>query len=128
MLYAVAQNYLLSGDRDRSTRYSRQPEGARLVPGEMRAADVPRADDGLDPGPLNDLTRARVSGRSTRHICTPGWTIRPRAGQSATLGPPNAKRRRATIHDAVQRGFGAAAMRSPVVELRDRTWEPYVPV
>jgi hypothetical protein len=31
------------------------------------------------------------------------------------------------IHTAIARGFGAAAARSPLVQLRDHTWVPYVP-
>ena len=32
-----------------------------------------------------------------------------------------------TLYDSIQIGFGAAAMKSPLVQLRDHTWSPYVP-
>ncbi len=31
------------------------------------------------------------------------------------------------MRQAVERGFGQAATRAPLVPLRDRTWIPYVP-
>jgi hypothetical protein len=129
MLYAAAKNYLLSGDR-----------GAfdALLPASLRAlnwclelvreaANNTGTARGLVRGPLNDLTGEGVWAFNQAYMYA-GLDLFGRALEK--MGHRRAAEARAAarqVHDAVERGFGAAAMLSPVVPLRDHTWVPYVP-
>ena len=127
MLYAVAKNYLLSGDR---TGFE------KLLPASMKALDwclqqVQAAQSsqarGLVEGPLNDLTGEGIWSFNQAYMYA-GLDLFGRALEQA--GNPRGAEARAAaqrLHDAVQRQFGRAAMLSPVVQLRDHTWQPYVP-
>ena len=129
MLYAVAQNYLLSGDRATLDR---------LMPASVKALDWSlqqiraaqsggTATRGLVAGPLNDLTGEGVWAFNQAYMVA-GLDLFGRVLEET--GNPRAAECRAaaqSIRGAIQRGFGAASMRSPVVQLRDHTWQPYVP-
>jgi hypothetical protein len=129
MIYAVAQNYLLSGDRAALDK---------LMPCTLKALDWCLAEiqrsrqrqgpsSGLVRAPLNDLTgdgawafnqaymyaALDLFGRMLEQIG------HPRANECLTAA--------GEFQNAIERGFGAAAMRSPLVQLRDHTWTPYVP-
>jgi hypothetical protein len=129
MLYAVAQNYLLSHDRaalDRLMPYSlkaldycmRQIHEANLQSGDNR---------GLVTAPLNDLTGTGVWAFNQAYMYA-GLDLFGRVLEEVG-NPRGAECRNAAsqLRDAAARGFRAASMRSPLVELRDHTWEPYVP-
>jgi hypothetical protein len=82
---------------------------------------------GLVDGPLNDLTGEGLWSFNQAYMYA-GLDLFGRA--LARAGNPRAAEAKAgarEIYDAVQRAFGAAAMRSPIVQLRDHTWQPYVP-
>jgi hypothetical protein len=129
MLYAVAKNYLLSGDR---------AAFEALLPQSLQALDWCLAQisaaashsgtaRGLVAGPVNDLTGEGIWAFNQAYMYA-GLDLFAQALEQA--GHARATEARAAarqLHDAVQRGFGAAAMLSPLVQLRDHTWQPYVP-
>jgi hypothetical protein len=129
MLYAVAKNYLLSGDRQALDA---------LMPASLKALDwslqqMRNAEAhtgiarGLVTGPLNDLTGEGIWSFNQAYMYA-GLDLFGRALEQ--IGHPRAAETKAAarqLYEAVQRGFGAAAMLSPIVQLRDHTWQPYVP-
>jgi hypothetical protein len=129
MLYATAQNYLLSNDR---------AAFEQLLPESLRAMDwclaqlagSARGDGaarGLVRGPLNDLTGQGVWAFNQAYLFA-GLDLFGRALERH--GHPRAaeaKAAAAALREAIARGFGAASTRSPIVQLRDGTWTPYVP-
>ena len=123
MLYAVAQNYLLSDDRQALDR---------LLPQSMKALDwclneIRASSSGLVTGPLNDGTGEGVWAFNQAYL----YAGLERFGRVLEkIGNPRAKEARDAanrIHDAIARDFAAATARSTLVELRDHTWIPYVP-
>lgn len=123
MLYAVSQNYLLSHDRQALDR---------VMPQSMKALDwcldeIRHSTGGLVAGPLNDGTGEGVWAFNQAYL----YAGLERFGRVLEeIGNPRAKETldaANAIHAAVARGFGAAAARSTLVELRDHTWIPYVP-
>ena len=130
MLYAVAQNYLLSDDAD---------SFERLLPWALKALDWCLAQlraaspggsgggAGLVSGPLNYNTGAGVWAFNQAYLFA-GLDLFGRAlerhGHARAAESRDAARQ---IRDAIARGFGEAATRSPIVQLRDGTWSPYVP-
>lgn len=129
MLYAVGQNYLLSRRRknlDELLPYSLKALDWCL--NKMRKADqVTGPSRGLFFAPLNDGTGNGLWAFNQAYMYagleTFGEALRaigsPRADEALT-----AARR---LQAAIQRAFGRASMLSPLVELRDHTWTPYVP-
>ncbi len=129
MIYVVAKNYLLSGD---------QGAFERLLPctlkaldwclSEVRQASVGAAPErGLIRSPLNDLTGEGVWAFTQAYVYAAFDTL-GKALQRA--GYPRAREcfeAAESFRESVERAFGAAAMHSPLVQLRDRTWVPYVP-
>ncbi len=122
MLYAVAQNYLLSGDRESFDK---------LLPATMKALDwclgQIRSGKGLVEGPLNDGTGDGYWAFNQAYLYASldlmGKALaranHPRAQECLTA----AREFRA----AVDRGFRIATTRATLVQLRDHTWSPYVP-
>lgn len=129
MLYAVAQNFRLSGDR---------AAFERLLPASLKALDWCLAEvargrtnqecPGLVVAPLNDLTHdARAWAFPNAYFVAGldgfGRALEayghPRAGEAQSV----ANRLRADV----ERAFACASVRSPVVQLADGTWGNYVP-
>ena len=129
MLYATAQDYLLSGDRAALDR---------IMPQSLKALDwcldqVRNAERGEGPsrglvsGPLNDLTGDGIWAFNQAYMYA-GLDLFGRALDQ--IGNPRGVEARAAagrLALAVDRGFRAASAASPLVQLRDRTWIPYVP-
>ncbi|MBI3698273.1 MAG: hypothetical protein HY238_25975, partial [Acidobacteria bacterium] len=129
MLYAVAKNFLLSRDR-----------GAldRLLPHSLKALDwcLGQLKDasgregssrGLAAGPLNDGTGQGVWAFNQAYLFA-GLNLFGRTLEQ--IGHPRAQEALAaarTLEQSIERGFAAASLRSPLVQLRDHTWIPYVP-
>lgn len=128
MLYAVAQNFLLSGDRAAFERLL--PAALKAMDwclAQLRAAPQDGPARGLVIGPLNDGTGPGVwafnqaylyaglerFGRALEQIS------HPRAAEA--LGAAR------QLQEAINRAFSAASVRSPLVPLRDGSWIPYVP-
>jgi hypothetical protein len=129
MVYAVAQNYLLSGDRQALDR---------LLPPTLKALDwclgeIERGNrregpsKGLVRGPLNDGTGEGVWAFNQAYVYA---ALERLATVLEQIGHPRAAECRTAaerFRQAVARGFGAATMLAPLVQLRDHTWVPYVP-
>ena len=129
MLYAVAQHYRLSGNRQ---------SFERLLPPTLKALDWCLAQmhqaarqggpaAGLVRTPLNDGTGDGVWAFSQAHFYA-GVDL---LGQVLhEIGHPRGQEcldAARAFRSAVGRGFAAASARSPLVQLRDHTWCPYVP-
>ena len=129
MLYATAQSYLLSDDRDAF---------AQLLPPAIKALDwclgrIAQAAQGegsargLVRGPLNDNTGDGVWAFNQAYLFA-GLDLFGRA--LARYGHPRAVEAReaaARLREAIALAFGRASVRSPIIQLRDGTWSPYVP-
>ena len=129
MLYATAQNFLLSGDRT---------DLDRVLPQSMKALDwcleqvraANRLDGsakGLVTGPLNDLTGDGVWAFNQAYMYA-ALDLFGRVLQQ--IGDPRGDEARAAakrLMASVDRAFRTASANSPLVQLRDHTWVPYVP-
>lgn len=129
MLYATGRNFLLSDDRAAFDR---------VLPQSMKALDwcmaqvsaAERLDEptkGLVFAPLNDLTGdgdwAFNQAYMYAGLETFGKALQQFGDPRGDVARAAAKR----LAEAVDRGFRIASAKSPVVQLRDRTWIPYVP-
>ena len=129
MMYASAQYYLLSQDRAGMER---------LLPPTLKALDwclaqIRRtaAEQGLARGlvraPLNDCTGEGVWAFNQAYVYAGieklGQALRgcghPRAQECLDVAR--------SFRRSVERAFAAASVQSPLVQLRDHTWSPYVP-
>jgi hypothetical protein len=129
MIYSVAQAFLLSGNRAAFESLLPQTLNAldwcltEIAKGTARSG----AARGLVRAPLNDGTGDGVWAFNQAYF----YASLDRLGMALTrLSHPRASECVAAakiFHDAVERGFGAASMLSPLVQLRDHTWIPYVP-
>jgi hypothetical protein len=129
MLYAVAKNYALSGDRAALDK---------LLPQSLHALDWCLAElrdaekregpgQGLVNGPLNDGTGRGLWAFNQAYFYA---GLNAFAGTLEAIGHPSAAQVRqaaANLLRATSRAFHEAAVRSPLVELRDHAWMPYVP-
>lgn len=127
MLYAVAQNYLLSRDREAFER---------LLPAALAALDWCLAQvgppasghPGLVVAPLNDLTHDARAWAFPNAYFVAGLDLFGRA-----LAAHEHPRAAAVLEAAarmrvdVEQAFARASVRSPVVQLADGTWSNYVP-
>ncbi len=131
MLYAVARHYLLSGDSaalERLTPYALKAADWSMaqLAGDAPAAPAPWTR-GLAYGPLNDGTGSGYWGFNQAYLFA---GLRDFGAVLRRIGHPRAEaalRASAAVQEAILRAFGYAAARSPLVQLRDRTWIPYVP-
>ncbi|HTV00481.1 MAG TPA: hypothetical protein VMF13_08100, partial [Luteitalea sp.] len=129
MLYAVGQHFLLSQDRAAFDRLLPQSLEAMewCIAQLEHSGRVDGPAKGLVTGPLNDLTGQGLWAFNQAYFYA-GLDLFGRALER--YGHPRAAAAREaakTIHAAIDRGFGAASVRSPLVQLRDGTWVPYVP-
>lgn len=129
MLYATAQNYLLSGDRAALDRVL--PQSMKALAWcleQVRAAGLREGPaKGLILGPLNDLTGEGVWAFNQAYMYA-GLDLFGKVLEQ--IGDPRGREARtaaARLAEAVDRGFRTASAKSPLVQLRDHTWIPYVP-
>jgi hypothetical protein len=129
MLYVVAKNYLLSGDRtafERLMPYSLKAMDWCLQQLQAAKSSTGHAQ-GLVTGPLNDLTGEGIWAFNQAYMYA-GLDLFGKALSS--FGHPRAAEASSAadeLHAAIQRAFSAASVQSPIVQLRDGTWIPYVP-
>jgi hypothetical protein len=129
MLYATAQDYFLSGDRAAFDRL--MPESLKALDwclDQVRVAELREGPSrGLVAGPLNDLTGDGIWAFNQAYLYA-GLDLFGRALQQ-TGNPRGAEALAAAarLATATDRGFRAASANSPLVQLRDHTWIPYVP-
>ncbi|HWA93852.1 MAG TPA: hypothetical protein VG844_04560 [Terracidiphilus sp.] len=129
MLYAVAQNYLLSGDREKFEKELPQTLAALdwSLAEIKRAASSSGPTQGMVRGPLNDLTGPGYWAFNQAWL----YAGVERMGEALErAGNPRAAECLRVAHDyreAIKRAMQIASVRSPLVELRDHTWIPYLP-
>jgi len=128
-LYAVAKNYLLSQDRGAFEQLlASSLQVMDWCFGQVREAENRSGTArGLVHGPLNDGTGSGYWAFNQAYMFA-GLDLFGKALQR--FGHPRAAECLAAARDfqrSVNRGFCAAAVRSPLVQLRDHTWIPYVP-
>ena len=129
MLYVVAKQYLLTHDRAQLERlFEPSLKAMDWCLGELeRAGRREGPTRGLVFGPLNDGTGEGVWAFNQAYLYA-GLDLFGRVLES--IGHPRAPECREAaqaLRRAIDTGFHAAAVRSPLVPLRDRTWTPYVP-
>jgi len=129
MLYAVAQDYLLSDDRK---------SFEALLPDTLKALDwtlaqirgassTPGLTQGLIAGPLNDVTGSGYWAFNQAYVYA-GVEMMGRALKRS--GNPRADECLAVAEQyriAIEHAMSEASVESPLVQLRDHTWIPYVP-
>lgn len=128
MMYVVAQNYLLSGDR--AAFESLLPQTLKAL--DWCLAEMKRAGKtngtGLILAPLNDLSHDMRAWSFNQAYFYAGLE---RLGKAlVAIKHPRAEecQQAATqMHQAIESGFSRAATQSTLVQLRDHTWSPYVP-
>jgi hypothetical protein len=125
MIYTVSQNYLLSGDRETFDR---------LLPCTLKALDwcleeVRKASGsaGLVRAPLNDLTGDGVWAFTQAYMYAAFDMLGKALEQAGHSRARECHAATESFRKAVESAFGTATMRSPLVQLRDHTWTPYVP-
>jgi len=130
MLYAAAKHCLLSHDRTGMET---------ILPPTLRAldwclAEMKRSSSGESPArglilaPLNDLSHEPRAWAFNQAYMFAGLDLfgkllrqlnHPRATECLVAAQ--------SLREAIARNFGNASLRSPVAQLRDHTWIPYVP-
>ena len=125
MVYASAKHFLLSGDRE---------SWERLLPPTLHAADwclaqiKQQADSGgLIFGPLNDGTGDGAWAFNQAYVYAAFDLLAIALDRSAHPRAAEFRQAADAFRRCVEREFAAAAVRSPLVQLRDHTWSPYVP-
>ncbi len=127
-LYAISQNFLLSGNRE---------SFQRLLPMCLKTLDwclteIAKSNSnnktGLIVGPLNDLSVGERAWAFTQAYYVGGLDLFAQA--LYTLNHPRAEEVALITSDlkrAVSREFARSSVKSPAVQLADGTWTNYVP-
>ncbi|HRP58515.1 hypothetical protein, partial [Agriterribacter sp.] len=128
-LYAIAQNYLLSGNRE---------QFEQLLPNSLKTLDwclaqVAKSNEGANKtglilGALNDLTKAEREWAFNQAYYVGGLEVFAKA--LAAFNHPRAEEVRsiaAEMKTDVVKEFARGSVKSPVVQLEDGTWINYVP-
>jgi hypothetical protein len=128
-LYAIAQNYLLSGDRKRFERLL--PMALKTLDwclAQVRRSDTSSHNAALIIGPLNDLSVGERGWAFTQAYYVGGLELFGKA--LSTLNHPRAEEVlevSSSMKAAVAKEFARSSVRSPAVQLADGTWTNYVP-
>ncbi|MEO8353701.1 MAG: hypothetical protein ABI680_18390, partial [Chthoniobacteraceae bacterium] len=127
-LYAIAQNYLLSHDRESFERLL--PDALKTLDwilGQVAAANS-EGGNGLIKAPLNDLTHSEEQWAFPNGYFAAGLDV---FGQAlAVHDHPRAAEVNAAaakMKADIERAFARASVKSPIVRLRDNTWSNFVP-
>ena len=129
MMYAVAQDYLLSDDRK---------SFEALLPDTLKALDwsiaqVQSASSasgltrGLVAGPLNDLTGTGYWAFNQAYLYAGIELMGQALGRYGNPRATECLKVAQEYRAAIEHGISVASVQSPLVQLRDHTWTPYVP-
>ena len=128
-LYTIAQNYLLSHNKELFDRLL--PQSLKVLDyclSQIAKANAGTTTTGLIKGPLNDLTHAEREWAFTQGYYVAGLEQFGKA--LSVYGHARAtevKEAAAKMKEAVVREFARSSVKSPVVQLADGTWSNYVP-
>ncbi|MCB0666633.1 MAG: hypothetical protein KDC80_12445, partial [Saprospiraceae bacterium] len=128
-LYTIAQNYLLSGNRNHFEQLL--PYALKTLQWCLAQIEESNAEDnspGLILDPLNDLTAGERAWAFTQAYYVAGLELFAEA-LSIYNHPlaPEVTKVSATMKKKVVIAFSRASVKSPVVQLADGTWINYVP-
>ena len=129
MLYAVAEDYLVSDDR---------ASFEQLLPDSLKALDwcieqihgaasAPGPTEGLVSGKLNDLTGDGYWAFNQAYLYAGVEAFGEALEREGNPRAAECLRIAQDFRKVLERAISAASVRSPLVELRDHTWIPYVP-
>jgi hypothetical protein len=128
-LYTIAQNYLLSHNKEQFDRLL--PQSLKTLDwclAQITKANAGTNKTGLILGPLNDLTHAEREWAFTQGYYVAGLEQFSKA--LSVYGHPRANeigQIAAKMKKDVVREFARSSVKSPVVQLADGTWINYVP-
>jgi len=129
MVYASAKHYLLSGGRAAfDNLLAPTLKAADWCLSQIAAAEK-KSDraGGLVQGPLNDGTGEGVWAFNQAYLFA---SLEILGEALARAGHPRAEefsKAAGAFRERIDKAFRAASMRSPLVQMRDHTWAPYVP-
>lgn len=128
-LYSIAQNYLLSGNREQFERLL--PMALKTLDWCLAQIEGANSEDhgtGLIIAPLNDLSVGERGWAFTQAYYVGGLDLFAEA--LSKLGHPRAEEVQRVSEEMridVAREFARSSVKSPVVQLADGTWINYVP-
>ena len=128
-LYAIAQNYLLSHNKEKFERLL--PNSMELLDWcllQLAKANIGSNKSGLIVAPLNDLTISEREWAFTQAYFYGGLELFSKA--LSVYGHPRADEVNevaAKMKKDIEKAFALASVTSPVVQLADGTWNNYVP-
>jgi hypothetical protein len=129
MIYVAAKNYRLSGNRDQFDQLL--PYTLKALDwclGRIRSAQGNQSQAvGLIGSPLNDLTGEGAWAFTQAYVYAALKMLGKALGEIGHSRAEECLEAAASFRESVERAFAAAAVRSPLVQLRDHTWSPYVP-
>lgn len=129
MLYAVAENYLLSNDRESFEKVL--PQTLRALDwclGKIRKAESePGSTGGLVSGELNDLTGTGYWAFNQAYLYAGVEAIGKALGREGNPRAAECLKTAEEYRSRIEHAMSVAVVQSPVVELRDHSWTPYVP-
>ena len=129
MLYAVAQDYLLSNDRQSFEKVL--PDTLKALDWSMaqirEASAVPGSTQGLVAGPLNDVTGSGYWAFNQAYLYAGVELMGKALERDGDPRAPECLRVAQAYRAALERAMSMATVQSPLVQLRDHTWIPYVP-
>lgn len=129
MLYAVAENYLLSNDRE---------SFEKLLPATLRALDwclerirtaasEPGPTSGLVSGELNDLTGTGDWAFNQAYLYAGVEALGKALERDGNPRGIECLKIAEEYRPRIEHAMSVASVHSPLVELRDHSWIPYVP-
>jgi hypothetical protein len=129
MLYAVAENYLLSNDRESFEKLL--PETLRALNWCLDKIRTAASDSGsmggLVAGELNDLTGNGYWAFNQAYLYAGVEAMGKALGRYGDPRAAECLKLAEEYRSRIERAMSVAAVHSPLVELRDHSWMPYVP-
>jgi len=129
MLYAAGKNFLLTQDRDAFERLLPQALRAMewCLDQAARAAKRNGPAAGLIEGPLNDGTAEGYWAFNQAYMYAGLQVFGEALDRLGHAGADRCRRTADSLRAAIEKGFRESTVNAPIVQLRDRTWAPYVP-
>ncbi len=129
MLYAAGNNFLLTQDREAFARLLPQALLAMewCLDEAERAAQRTGLSAGLIEGPLNDGTAEGYWAFNQAYMYAGLQVFGEALDKIGHTAAARCLRAAETLRAAIETNFRESSVNAPLVQLRDHTWEPYVP-